>query len=151
MEAVYFGSWNAEHTGGWCGGAGDNGTQQAGPWVMVDLEDGLWACGTPHSINPAVVPSRSEFVTAMVKGGANGFALKQGDASGGPLEKTYDGPRPPNYQPMRKQGSIILGIGGDNSDSARGSFFEGALTAGLTTDAADDALQRDIVSVYGAP
>ena len=37
-KAVYFGSWNAEHDGGWCGGAGDNGTAQAGPWGLADLE-----------------------------------------------------------------------------------------------------------------
>ncbi len=32
----------------------------------------------------------------------------------------FSGPRPKGYQPMKKQGSIILGIGGDNSDSAHG-------------------------------
>ncbi len=144
MEAIYFGSWNADKNGGWCGGAGD------GPFVMTDLENGLWACGTPHSVNTAVTPSTSEFVTAMVKGGANGFALKQGDATQGPLTKTYDGPRPPGYQPMKKQGSIILGIGGDNSDSARGTFMEGAITQGYSTDAVDDAIQTDIIAAaYG--
>lgn len=125
MEAVYFGSWSAEHNGGWCGGAGDNGTAQAGPWVMADLENGLWACGTPASSNPNVFPARFDFVTAMVKGGSSGFGLKQGDATAGLLNKTYEGARPPGYQPMQKQGSIILGIGGDNSNAAVGSFFEG--------------------------
>jgi len=51
---------------------------------------------------------------------------------------------------MKKQGSIILGIGGDNSASAIGTFFEGAITQGYTTDDADDQLQEDIVSAkYG--
>lgn len=47
---------------------------------------------------------------------------------------------------MRKQGSIILGIGGDNSDSAIGSWFEGVLLAGVSTDAADDLVQANIVA-----
>ena len=116
---------------------------------MADLEDGLWACGTPHSVNAAATPLKSEFVIGMVKGGEAGFALKQGDATSGRLATSYNGPRPPRYQPMKKQGALILGIGGDNSDSARGTFFEGAVTAALTSDAADDAVARDIAGVYG--
>ena len=86
----------------------------------------------------------------MVKGGSNGFALKGGDATQGGLTTMYDGPRPSGYQPMKKQGSIILGIGGDNSDWAVGTFYEGAMTAGYSTDAIDDALQANIVAAgYG--
>ena len=47
---------------------------------------------------------------------------------------------------MKKQGSIILGIGGDNSDGAVGTFYEGAITRGYTPDATDDLLQANIVS-----
>ena len=51
---------------------------------------------------------------------------------------------------MRKQGAIILGTGGDDSCSAIGSFFEGFITQGYTTDAADDAVQANIVAAgYG--
>jgi hypothetical protein len=51
---------------------------------------------------------------------------------------------------MKKQGSIGLGIGGDNSDSTLGTFYEGCVTQGYTTDETDDAVQADIVSVgYG--
>lgn len=119
---------------------------------MSDLENGLWACGTPGLNNPMTTGYGGyPFVTAMVKGGTNGFALKGGDATSGPLSTQYDGPRPPGYQPMQKQGALILGIGGDNSDSAIGSFFEGVVLAGYSTDAADDAVQADIVAAgYGA-
>ena len=51
------------------------------------------------------------------------FALKGADSTTGPLKTLYDGVRPRGYQPMKKQGSIILGIGGDNSDSAHGTFY----------------------------
>ena len=76
MECVYFGSWNATRSG-WCGGAGP------GPWVMADLENGLWACNESRAINPAVTaPSpTSEFTVGMVKGGsANHWAIRAGDA-----------------------------------------------------------------------
>ena len=100
--------------------------------------------------NPSNTPLTTEYVTAMVKGGTNGFALKGGDATQGALTTMFDGPRPNGYQPMKKQGSIILGIGGDNSDSAIGTFYEGAVTAGYTTDAVDDSVQANIVAVgYG--
>ena len=58
----------------------------------------------------------------------------------------YSGPRPDpkiagtcgktgTYQPMRKQGAIILATGGDFSNSAMGKFYEGYLVSGETTDA----------------
>ena len=39
----------------------------------------------------------------------------------------------------KKQGAIVRGIGGDNSDFGIGTFYEGVMTAGYTTDATDDA------------
>ena len=50
---------------------------------------------------------------------------------------------------MRKEGAIILGIDGQNSNSGQGNFFEGVMTAHYSSDAADDAVQANIVSVYG--
>ena len=115
---------------------------------MADLENGLWAGNQRY--NPNNMPVAYEYVTAMVKGGTNGFALKAGDATQGKLQVMYDGPRPNGYQPMKKQGSIGLGIGGDNSDSTLGTFYEGCITQGYTTDATDDAVQSDIAAAgYG--
>jgi hypothetical protein len=87
MEAVYFGN-----STDWGRGAGN------GPWVMADLENGLWAGS--EKVNPNNAPVTFDFVTAMVKGGSNGFALKSGDATQGALTSQYDGPRPNGYQPM---------------------------------------------------
>ena len=50
------------------------------------------------------------------------------------------------YQPMRKQGSLILGIGGDNSNGGVGTFHEGAVTAGYASKATDDAIQKAVVA-----
>merc|ERR1712079_612076 len=62
------------------------------------------------------------------------------------LHVYWDGKRAPGYAPMKKQGAIILGIGGDNSCGAVGTFYEGVMTRGYTTDAADDAVQANIVA-----
>ena len=75
---------------------------------MGDLENGLW--GGSERYNPKLETIDSEYVTAMLKGGANNFAIKFGDASSGNLTTGYDGPRPNHYQPMKKQGAILLGI-----------------------------------------
>ena len=77
--------------------------------------------------------------------------MSAGDAASGMLKTLWDGPRPPHgYQPMKKQGSIILGIGGDNSDSAHGVFFEGVMTTGISSNATDAKVQANIVAAgYG--
>ena len=97
-QALYFGT-----SGGWGRGQGK------GPWVMADLENGLWAGSEKVSDAPSMT---YQYVTAMAKGRKGGFALKGGDAQNGPLQKLYEGPRPPGYDTMRKQGAIILGTGG---------------------------------------
>jgi len=139
MEAIYWGD-----SKGWSRGAGD------GPWVMADIENGLWA--GKDKVEASNTPiTGAEFVTAMVKGGSNGFALLGGDATRSDgLKKLYEGPRPPKYQPMKKQGAIILGIGGDSSDWAVGTFYEGVVTAGYASDATDKAVHANIVAAgYG--
>jgi non-reducing end alpha-L-arabinofuranosidase len=142
MEAVYFGNCTT-----WGKGA-DNG-----PWVMGDLENGLWAGNvSPYNQN---VPVTYAYVTAMVKGdaaGKNHWTIKTGDAQNGMLSNppTFDGQRPSSrYNPMRKEGAIGLGTGGDNTDVATGNWFEGVMTATYSPDSADDAVQANIVSVYG--
>ena len=49
---------------------------------------------------------------------------------------------------MRKEGAIGLGTGGDNSNGAQGNWFEGVMTAHFSSDAADEAVQANIVSAY---
>lgn len=55
------------------------------------------------------------------------------------------------YDPMKKEGAIILAIGSDNGNTAGGgTFFEGCMTSGYPTDAADDAVHANIVAAgYG--
>jgi hypothetical protein len=58
-----------------------------------------------------------------------------------------DGKRPAGYSPMKKQGAIVMGTGGDGSPSGSGIFFEGAITIGCPDDnAVDDAIAANVVA-----
>jgi hypothetical protein len=141
MEAVYFGLGVI-----WGTGSG------SGPWVEADLENGIFAGGPGSTKGVSTNTSLTgAFVTAMVVGRSGTFALKGGDAQTGTLKTMYDGARPSSsYNPMKKQGAIILGIGGDNSNSGGGEFFEGVMTSGNASSATDDAVQANIVAAgYG--
>jgi len=139
MNAIYFG------TSCWFGGC--TGT---GPWVQADLENGLFPGGS-NKWNTNQRAFNERFVTAMEKNmGANRFALKGGNAQSGGLTTLYDGTLPPGYSPMKKEGGIILGTGGDDSSSSAGTFYEGAMTKGFPSDATDNAVQQNIVAAgYG--
>lgn len=89
----------------------------------------------------------------MAKGEPHHWASLGGDAQDGDLTTMYDGPRiGPSYDPMRKQGAIVLGNGGDNSVGSQGTFYEGVMTAGYPSDSTDQAVQANIVSAaYDEP
>lgn len=136
MEAIYFGNITV-----WGYGSGN------GPWVMADMENGLFSgVNARYNANDASITGMN-YVTAMVKGGPNQWAIKAGNAQSGSLTTMYNGVRPAGYNPMHKEGAIILGIGGDNSKSSAGSFFEGVMTSGYPSDATDNAVQANITSV----
>jgi hypothetical protein len=134
MEAIYFGT---ETT--WGRGSGN------GPWIMADMENGLFS-GQGAGLNSADPTVADRFTTAMIEGGANQWAILGGNAQSGALFTGYNGVRPAGYNPMHKQGAIILGIGGDNSDSSAGTFYEGVMTSGEPSPAAEAAVQANIVS-----
>jgi non-reducing end alpha-L-arabinofuranosidase len=121
-------------------------------WALpADFENGLFA-GKDFGPTASNTPLTSTYVTAMVTSRSGTFAIKGGNAQSGALTTMYDGARPTmtGYNPMKKQGAIILGIGGDNSNSAQGNFFEGCMTSGASSTATDDAVQANIVAAgYG--
>ena len=120
----------------------------SGPWVQADLENGLFAGGNGSNTNNK--GNSSAFVTALIKNnGQNTYAIKGGNAQSGGLTTWYNGAEPNRggYSPMHQEGAIVLGTGGDNSNGSVGSFFEGVMTSGYPTDAADTAVQANIVSV----
>jgi len=140
MEALYFGQSTQ-----WGKGSG------TGPWVMGDLEDGVFA-GQSFAAPASNTSLNFDYVTGMLKGNSgNSWALKAGNAQSGVLTTMYSGPRPTGYSPMKKQGAIVLGIGGDNSHTAEGTFFEGCIVSGVASDATDAAVQANIVAAgYGS-
>lgn len=134
MEAIYYGTETA-----WGTGAG------SGPWIMADLENGLFS-GESAGQNTADPSISYRFVTAVIKGEPNQWEILGGNAASGSLSTYYDGVRPSGYNPMKKEGAIILGIGGDNSNGAQGTFYEGVMTSGYPSDSTDASVQANIVA-----
>jgi len=145
----------------WGQGAGSS------PWFEGDFEAGVWAggssCGTPgsgqltcsgrtaNSSNPSM--KGKAFAFGILKTGgtktAPTYALKAGDAStaGGTLTTAYSGAAPAAWA---LQGAILIGTGGDNSNSSWGTFYEGTVTAGQPSDTTDQAVFANVAQVgYG--
>ena len=140
METTYYGNANA-----WYRGSG------AGPWIMTDQENNLVGCVNPDRskfcTNLASIDWR--FVTATADGEPHHWRSMGGDAQKGDLQVMFDGQRvDATYDPMRKQGAILLGNGGDNSNGSQGTFYEGAMTAAGTfpTKEINQKVQANIVA-----
>lgn len=140
METAYFGN-----AGAWYHG------KAPGPWIMTDQENNLVGCVTPdrakHCPNLPTIDWR--FVTAIANGEPHHWMTMGGNARRGDLSVMFSGPRVnATYDPMRKQGAILLGNGGDNSNRSQGTFYEGAVTAANTfpTKATEQQVQANIVA-----
>ncbi|HYQ58837.1 MAG TPA: arabinofuranosidase catalytic domain-containing protein [Draconibacterium sp.] len=148
METTYYGN-----SRGWYYGQGD------GPWIMTDQENNLVGCVNPDPNDKYCedIPSTTwRFVTATADGKPHRWRSMGGDAQTGNLQIMYDGGRiinekfPNNtssYDPMRKQGAILLGNGGDNSNASQGTFYEAAMTAPGTypSEETNQKIQANIV------
>jgi non-reducing end alpha-L-arabinofuranosidase len=139
MEAIYFGNIKV-----WGYGPGN------GPWIMADMENGLYS-GQNAGYNAGDPTIDYHYTTAMVEGESNQWAIMGGNAQSGGLSTFFSGPRPAGYNPMHKEGAIILGIGGDNSKSSAGTFYEGVMTSGYPSAATESAVQANIVAAGYAP
>ncbi len=140
METTYYGS-----AGAWYHGP------PPGPWIMTDQENNLVGCVTPDGSKgcPNLPNITWRFVTGIAKGEPHHWTSMGGDAQKGALAVMFDGPRVnATYDPMRKQGAILLGNGGDNSVGSQGTFYEGAMTAAGTfpSDATDQQVQANVVA-----
>lgn len=144
METTYYGNQPSWYHG-----------QAPGPWIMTDQENNLVGCVNPDPNDKycADLPSISwRFVTATADGEPHHWRSMGGNAQGGDLQIMYDGQRIQNprssYDPMRKQGAILLGNGGDNSNGSSGTFYEGAMTAPGTFPSIEtnQELQANIVA-----
>jgi hypothetical protein len=138
MNALFFG------TGYWGKGAG------SGPWFMADFEGGVWPgdSGGAITTNVDLPTSDQNFAFGILKTSSSGYSIRVGDGQSGFLTTAYDGGLP---KTLRSPGGIILGIGGDNSNSSFGTFFEGAITAGRPSDATDALVLANVQAAKYTP
>jgi hypothetical protein len=140
METTYYGNATAWYRG-----------IPPGPWIMTDQENNLVGCVNPDGSKycPNLPGIAWRFVTATADGEPHHWRSMGGDAQSGELQIMFDGPRiNPTYDPMRKQGAILLGNGGDNSVGSQGTFYEGAMTAAGTfpTLETNQRIQANVVA-----
>jgi hypothetical protein len=145
---------NLSGPGEWGSGAGTTG-----PWVKADLEYGVFTDNVSNSHQNPMNPSQtSTYVTAILKNnGTTEWALRGGDAAMGPLGTYFKGSLPGGgYSPMKKQGAIVLGSGGDcckpggGANLSDGTFYEGCIVKGYPTDQTENDVQANIVAAgYG--
>jgi non-reducing end alpha-L-arabinofuranosidase len=143
----------------WGMGAGSS------PWFEGDFEAGVWAggssCGTPGSgqltcsgrqanpMNPSMksIPYALGILKTATTNGSPVWTLKVANATTGTLTTAYDGAAPGKWM---LQGALLLGTGGDNSNSSWGNFYEGCVTTGEASDATDQAIAANVAAVgYG--
>jgi hypothetical protein len=112
------------------------------------MENGMFQGA--NGSNTANAGNKSTYVTAVLKNnGQTTYAIKGGNSQSGGLSTWWSGSLPTDksgYRPMHQEGGIILGIGGDNSNRNMGTWFEGAMVSGYPTDAAEDAVQANVVA-----
>jgi non-reducing end alpha-L-arabinofuranosidase len=143
MDSVYFGNCTI-----WGRGAGE------GPWVMADMEDGI-VSGRDTGVNNSSPSLPFPYVTAMEKNnGTTEFAIRGANVESSELTTMYKGALPNGKNPMRKEGAIVLGSGGDccysNNNASEGTFYEGAIVSGYPSDATEAAVHANIVGAgYG--
>lgn len=144
METTYYGNASLWYVG-----------KDPGPWIMTDQENNLVGCvnESPDDKYCPDLPSiHWRFVTATADGKPHHWRALGGDAQQGDLHVMFEGPRIINdrnsYDPMRKQGAIVLGNGGDNNNYSQGTFYEAAMTAPGTYPSEDtyQAIQANIVA-----
>jgi hypothetical protein len=147
METTYYGNATAWYRG-----------PSPGPWAMTDQENNLVGCVNEEGTNKycAGLPIVTwRFVTATADGEPHHWRSMGGDAQKGDLKIMFDGKRVnATYDPMRKQGGILLGNGGDNSVGSQGTFYEGAMTAAgnFPTQETQQKVQANIVAAkYDVP
>jgi hypothetical protein len=143
MNTIFFG------TGFWGKGNGN------GPWFEADVEGGVWAggaaVGDPGGSNGSVRntndPSMAgiSFAFGTVKTSSGKYEIRMADASTATdLTTAYNGNSPVTWD---NQGGIVLGVGGDNSNNSFGTFYEGAITAGMPVDATDLTVLKNVQAV----
>jgi len=125
------------------------------PWFMADLGNSIIAGGSrpgdpgwpslndlqlPNPQNPSMkgVP----FAFGILKTSASKYVLRAADLGrGAELSTAYEGTLTKQFNLL---GGIVLGVGAGNSNSAYGTFYEGAITAGSPSNNSDLAVLKNL-------
>ena len=135
-------------------GTSDNGYANpgagSGPWGMVDYEAGVYSgayrIGQVNPNNPSLT---WPIATVLSKSnGTTSWVLKVGDAARGRSSPRGTARCPPGYNPLKQEGGLSLGEGGDGSKLGTGAFFEGVVIADVTSDATDAAIQAGLMTIF---
>jgi non-reducing end alpha-L-arabinofuranosidase len=150
------------------------------PWFGADFEAGVWMGGSvegqpgwgqlynqgdprndngiarpPNPNNPSMAGVR--FALGFLKTDDdedNTYALRMANVSTATdVQTAHRGPYPKlSYagHGADNQGAVVLGVGGDNSNNAFSTFYEGAVVAGFPDDATELAVMQNIQAAgYG--
>ena len=130
----------------------DKGTG-SGPWFMNDVEAGVYAGGNPNNNLPS---SRFDFAFGLIKNNSNNATIRVANntalfgAPTVPSLVTALNANPPPFT-WNVPGGITLGIGGDNSNSSNGTWYEGCIVNGRPSDATDAAVLDNVrLAGYGS-
>jgi hypothetical protein len=138
MNTIFFG------TGYWGKGAG------SGPWFGGDFEAGIWTGGAGgYSTNNSDPSMTMPYAFGIVKTNTGpAYCIRVANAQSGNLTNVWDG----NFGNTWKMGgAIVLGTGGDNSNSSYGTFYEGVVTSGRPSNATDSLVLRNVQAAgYGS-
>jgi hypothetical protein len=150
-----------------------NGSSDGPPWFGADFEAGVWMGGSeggdpgwgslnlsdgsrpPNENNPSMADA--EFALGFLKTDDDEdttYALRMADiATASSVHEAWRGPHPKwSYagHGTDNLGAVVLGVGGDNSNNAFGTFYEGAIVAGFPDDATELAVMQNIQAAgYG--
>jgi hypothetical protein len=155
-DPTRYGVMNPRFFGVACWGRGAG----SGPRFMAQLEAGVWAGGTnpgdpgwgaldtnapPNESNPS---SRVQCVLGFLKTNPTTWSLRMADAqTASSVTTAYAGGLPKEWS---NEAGIVLGVGGDNSNSSWGTFYEGAILSGFPGDDVEVAiLQNNKDAGYG--
>jgi hypothetical protein len=136
MEAIYFG----------CNDLGPPlPACSTGPYVMADMES--MHAMMKKDLEPTYLQP-GDFLAAIVKGKPGHLAIKAGDVqkAHSSFRTIYEGVRPEGYEVMKKEGGIVLGVGGDNSPWGSGTFYEGVMTRGFSSNETDAAVLANVIA-----
>jgi non-reducing end alpha-L-arabinofuranosidase len=140
MNALFFGICTYWNTG-----------VAPGPWFMIDVEAGVYSGGTPNTSLPS---SRFDYAFGLTKNNSGNATIRVANSSaiynGTPSLVNALNANPPPFT-WNVPGGITLGIGGDNSNSSNGTWYEGCIVNGRPSDATDALILQNVLAArYGA-